>query len=152
MGVVGVLSGGAGEADDGVAMDADESSGGADAAALVAVLEHREGLRLGPMAAGERRALALGEAGPAGVAVGLPELLRLAEAAADREVAGVTSAVERAVRILAAEAREVVHGVARHGVPGWDETGGWKRKTSPILRRIPHQGSSDLGHHRREPL
>ena len=141
--------GGAGEPDDGVAMDADEPSGGADAAPLVEVLEHREGLLLGQMAAVERRAFAFGEAGPAGVAVELSELLVLAEAAADREVAGVTSAVERTVRILAAEAREVVHGVGWHGVPGRDETSGWKRKTSPILRRIPHHGSTDLGHHPR---
>jgi hypothetical protein len=149
MSVVGVLSGGAGEPDDGVAVDADEPPGGADAAALVEVFEHREGLLLGQVAAVERRALALGEAGPAAVAVELTELLVLAEAAADREVAGATSAVERTVRVLAAEAREVVHGMARHGVPGWDETRVWKWKTSPILRRTPHYGSTDLGHHPR---
>ena len=90
-------------------MDADEPSGLADAAALVEVLEDREGLLLGEMAAVQRRALALGEAGPAGVAVELAELLVLAVAAADREVAGVAPAVERTVGILAAEACEVVH-------------------------------------------
>jgi hypothetical protein len=111
MSVVGVLSGGAGQSDDGVAMDADESSGGADAAALVEVFKHGVGLLLGQMAAVERRALAFGEAGPAAVAVELAELLGLAEAAADREVAGVTLAVERTARILAAEAREVVRGM-----------------------------------------
>ena len=142
-----MLPGGAGQSYDGVAVDADESPGGADAAALVEVLEHREGLRLGQMAAVERRAFALGEAGAAAVAVELAELLVLAEAAADREVAGVTSAVERTVRILAAEAREVVHGVGWPGVPGWDEIRDWKRKTLHILRRIPHHGSTDLGHH-----
>jgi hypothetical protein len=63
------------------------------------------------MAAIQRRALALREAGAAGVAVELSELLVFADAAADREVAGVASAVEPAVRILAAEASEVVHGV-----------------------------------------
>src|SRR5262245_35703838 len=89
LGVVGVLAGGAGEPDGGVAVDTDEPSGGADAAPLVEVLEHREGLLLKQVAAVERRALALGEAGPAGVAVVLAELLVLAEAAADREVAGV---------------------------------------------------------------
>jgi hypothetical protein len=124
---VGVLSGGAGESDDGVAMDADESSGGADAATLVEVLKHGVGLSLRQMAAVERRAFAFGEAGPAAVAVELSELLVLAEAAADREVAGVTSAVEGTARILAAEAREVVHGVAWQGVPGRNETSGWKR-------------------------
>jgi hypothetical protein len=149
MSVVGVLSGGAGESDDGVAMDADEAPGGADAATLVEVLKHGVGLLLGQMAAVERRAFAFGEAGAAAVAVELSELLVLAEVAADREVAGVTSAVERTVRILAAEAREVVHGVGWLGMPGRDETSGWKRKTAPILRRIPHHGSTDLGHHPR---
>jgi hypothetical protein len=139
MSVVGMLAGGAGEPDDGVAVDADEPSGGADAAALVEVLKHCVGLFLGQMAAVERRAFALGEASPAAVAVELPELLVLAEAAADREVAGVTSAVERTIGILTAEAREVVHGVGWPGVPGWDEIRGWKRKSSHILRRIPHQ-------------
>src|SRR5512143_4090381 len=100
MSVVGVLPGGAGQSDDGVAMDTDQSSGGADAAALVEVLEHRVGLLLGQMAAVERRAFAFGEAGPAGVAVELPELLVLAVVAADREVADVAPAVERTVGML----------------------------------------------------
>jgi hypothetical protein len=112
MSVVGVLPGGAGQSDDGVAVDADEPSGGADAAALVEVLEDGVGLLLGQVAAVQRRALALGEAGPAGVAVELPELLVLAESAAGREVTGAALAVERAVGILAAEAGEVVHGAS----------------------------------------
>jgi hypothetical protein len=107
-----VLPGGAGQSDDGVAVDADEPSGGADAAALVEVLEDGVGLLLGQVAAVQRRALALGEAGPAGVAVELPELLVLAESAAGREVTGAALAVERAVGILAAEAGEVVHGAS----------------------------------------
>jgi hypothetical protein len=124
MSVVGMFPGGAGESDDGVAVDADESSGGADAAPLVEVFEDSVGLLLGEVAAVQRRALTLGEAGAAAVAVELAELLVLAESAADREVAGVTLAVERTVRILAAEAREVVHGVGWHGMPGRDETRG----------------------------
>jgi len=119
-----MFPGGAGESDDGVAVDADESSGGADAAPLVEVFEDSVGLLLGEAAAVQRRALTLGEAGAAAVAVELAELLVLAESAADREVAGVTLAVERTVRILAAEAREVVHGVGWHGMPGRDETRG----------------------------
>jgi hypothetical protein len=94
MSVVGMLSGRAGQSDDGIAVDADEPPGGADAAPLVEVFEHREGLPLGQMAAVQRRALALREAGAAGVAVEQAELLLLAVAAADREVAGVTFAVE----------------------------------------------------------
>jgi hypothetical protein len=105
-------SGGAGQSDDGVAVDADEPSGGADAAPLVEVFEDGVGLLLGEVAAVERRALALGEAAPAGIAVELPELLVLAESAADREVTGVALTVERTVGILAAEAGEVVHGAS----------------------------------------
>src|SRR5438874_2209053 len=90
-------------------MDTEESSGGADAAALVEVLEHGVGLFLGQMAAVERRAFAFGEAGPAGVAVELSELLVLAVVAADREVAEAAPAGEGTVGILAAEAVEFVH-------------------------------------------
>ncbi len=70
------------------------------------------------MAAVQRRAFALGEAGTTGVAVELPELLVLAVAAADREVAGVAPAVERAVGILAAETGEIVHGADEPGAMG----------------------------------
>ena len=126
-----MLPGGAGEPDDGVAVDADEPPGGADAAALVEVIEDGEVLLLGEMAAVERRALALGEAGAAIVAVELSELLVLTEASADGEVAGATSAVERAVGVLAAEAGEVVHGSGWQEVPGWEENRGSKRKTFP---------------------
>jgi hypothetical protein len=120
MSVVGVLPGGAGEADDGIAVDADEAPGLADAVALGQVLQDRDGGLLGEVAAIQRRALALREAGAAGVAVELPELLVLAESAADRVVAGVALAVERAVRILAAEAGEVVHGLGGPGGSGLD--------------------------------
>jgi hypothetical protein len=146
MSVVGVLSGGAGQSDDGVAMDTDQSSGGADAAALVEVLEHRVRLLLRQMAAVERRAFALGEAGPAGVAVKLSELLVLSVVAADGEVAGVASAVERTVGILATEAGEVVHEAQGLGVRDRAAIRGWNRESSHILRSIPHQGSTGLGH------
>jgi hypothetical protein len=62
MSVVGMLSGDAGQSAGRVGIDADEASGGADAAALVEVLEHGEGLLLGEMAVEQGRALALGEA------------------------------------------------------------------------------------------
>ena len=110
-----MLAGGTGEPDDGVTVDTDEPPGGADAAPLVEVLEDCQSLLLGQMAAVQRGALALGEAGPAGVAVELPELLVLAEAAAHGEVAGVAPAVERAVRVLAAVVSEVVHEANRAG-------------------------------------
>jgi hypothetical protein len=66
-----MLSGDAGQSADGVGIDADQAPGGSDAAALVEVLEHGEGLLLGEMAVEQDCALALGEAVFAGVAVEL---------------------------------------------------------------------------------
>jgi hypothetical protein len=109
MSVVGVVAGGLGQSDDGIAMDADEAFGLTDAVALGEVMEHRAGLLVGESAIEQRRALALGEAGLAGVAVEQADLIPLAVAVADGEVAGPSSAVEGAVAILATEAGEIVH-------------------------------------------
>ena len=148
MSVVGVVAGGACQADDGVAMDADEAAGLADAVALGQVLQDRDGDRFGEVTAVQRRALALGETGPAGVAVELAELLVLAVAAADREIAGIASAIERAVGILAAEARKIVHESIRPDVWGCVAIRGWIGSMPLILlRKIPHEGSNCLGHH-----
>jgi len=108
-------SGGVGEAEDGVAVDAEEAPGLADAVAFGQVVQDRDGGGFGEMAAVQRGALALREAGAAGVAVELPVLLVLADAAADGEVAGVAPAVERAFGLLAAETGEVVHGMSEPG-------------------------------------
>jgi hypothetical protein len=116
MSVVGMSPGGVGEAEDGVAVDAEEASGLADAVAFGQVVQDRGGGGLGQMAAVQRGALAFREAGAAGVAVELPELLVLADAAADGEVAGVTPAVEPTSGVLAAETGEVVHGMSESGV------------------------------------
>jgi hypothetical protein len=109
MSVVGMFSRGAGQSDDGVAVDADEAPGLADAVALGQVFQDRDGGLFGEVAAIQRRALALRETGATALAVELSELLVLAESAADREIAGVPPAVERTIRVLAAELREVVH-------------------------------------------
>jgi hypothetical protein len=105
-----MLSCRAGQAYDGVAVDTNEAAGLSDAVALGQVIEDGDGRGVGKTAPVEGRALALGEAGAADIAVELSELLVLAEVAADREVGGAAEAVEGAVGILAAEAREVVHG------------------------------------------
>jgi hypothetical protein len=83
MSVVGLLSGGAGQSDDGVAVDADEASGLADAIALGQVLRDGDGRRLGEVRAIQGRALAPGEAVTTGTAGELAELLGLTIAAAD---------------------------------------------------------------------
>jgi hypothetical protein len=108
-------SGGVGEAEDGVAVDAEEAPGLADAVAFGQVVQDRGGGGLGQMAAVQRGPLALREAGAAGVAVELSELLMLADPAADGEVAGGALTVERTLGILAAEAGEVVHGMSEPG-------------------------------------
>jgi len=128
--------GGVGEAEDGVAVDAEEASGLADAVAFGQVVQDRDGGGLGQMAAVQRGALAFGEAGAAGVAVELSELLVLADSAADGEVAGVALAVERTFGLLATETGEVVHGRMEPG-EGRDAIEGWESRASLILRRIP---------------
>jgi hypothetical protein len=148
MSVVGMFSGGAGQADDGVGCDSDETAGLSDAVALGQVLEDGDGGWCGEPAAVQRRALAFGEAGAAAMAIQASKLLVLAVAAADGEITDVTLAVECAVGVLAAEASEVVHEADGPGGPGRETIRGWKRKTSLILRRIPHYGSTDLRHHR----
>ena len=111
MSIVGMLSGGEGQSDDGVGLDADEAAGLSDAVALGQMVEDGDGRFLGESAAVQGCALALGEASAAGVAVELAILLGFAVTAADREIASVASAVKRTVGILAAEAVEIVHGV-----------------------------------------
>jgi hypothetical protein len=107
--VVGVLSGDAGQSDDGVGIDADQASGGADAAALVEVLEHGAGLVVGEMGVEQGRPLAFGEAVLAGVAVEQSDVVLFSVAGADREIAGVAPRLEGTLGILATEARKVVH-------------------------------------------
>jgi hypothetical protein len=125
MSVVGMSSGGVGQADDGVGLDADEAAGLSDAVALGQVVEDGDGRLLRESAAVQRGALAFGEATAAGVAVELAILLGFADSAADREIAGVTLAVKRTVGILATKAGEVVHGVRRPGGSGQNECRGW---------------------------
>jgi hypothetical protein len=98
-------------------MDADEAFGLADAVALDQVLEDRDGLLRGQARVEQRGALAFGEAGVARLAVEQADMPLLSVAITDREVAGIASAVERAIRVQAAEAREVV--VHRSASFGW---------------------------------
>jgi len=109
MSVVGMLSGPAGQSADGVGIDADQASGGADPAALVEVLEHGKGLLLGEMGMEQGRALPLRESRLARLAVEQADVVPIAVAVADREITGVATAVEVAVGVLTTEAPEVVH-------------------------------------------
>jgi hypothetical protein len=110
MSVVGMLSSRTGQADDRVGCDADETTGLSDAVTLGQVVEDGDGRPVGEPTAVQRRPLAFGESGAAAVAVQESELLVLAIAATDREVAGVALSVEAAVGVMAAEPCEVIHG------------------------------------------
>ena len=83
MSVAGVLPGQFRQADDRITVDVDEASGLPDAAAFGEVVEDGTRFLVGEVGVEQRRPLALGEAGPAGVAVELSELLVLAESATD---------------------------------------------------------------------
>jgi hypothetical protein len=110
VGIAGVLSGHAGQPHDRVSVDSDEAFGLADPIALDQMLEDGDDFFGRQTGVGEGSALAFGEAGLAGVAVEQSDLLMFAVAVADREIAGIPLTMERAVGILTAEAREVVHG------------------------------------------
>jgi hypothetical protein len=126
MSVAGVFAGEFRQAGDGVAMDIEEASGLSDAAALTEVVEDGAGFLLGQVGVEQGRALTLGEAAFAGLAVKQTDVVVLAVAGADREISGVASAEEGAIGILAAKAREIVHGteaprrVGRDGIRNWE--------------------------------
>jgi hypothetical protein len=92
-------------------MDADEPFGLSDATAIVQVSQDGVCLLVGEPTVKQGCAFALGEAGLAGVAVEQTDVVVLAVAFTDREVAGAASSVERAVGSVAAEASEVIHGI-----------------------------------------
>jgi hypothetical protein len=118
-------------------VDPGEPFGLTDPVAFDQVFEDGDRLLLGQARVEQRRALAFGEARLARLAGEQPDLLELAIAVADREVAGAALPVERAVRVLAAETSEVVHGwdsfrvIARREIIGCKSQitlrlGGWQ--------------------------
>ena len=136
-----MLSDDAGQASDGVGIDADQASGAADTTALVEVLEDGQGSFFGEMAVEQGRALAFGEAVLARLAIKQSDVVLLAVAGADREITGVTDAVQGAFRVLTAEAREVVHAGDRSEQRRFDEVGGDEPDVAHILRCSPVQCS-----------
>ncbi len=116
--VAGMLSDPFRQADDRIAVDLDQASGLSDAAALGEVLKHGACFLFGQVGVEQRCALALGEAGFAGVAVEQPDVVLFAVAIANGEVSGIALAEQGAIGVLAAEASEVVHGLKTPGGPG----------------------------------
>src|SRR4051812_5939357 len=110
MDVPGVSAGQPRQPHDGVAVDPGEPFGLTDPVAFDQVFEDGDRLLFGQARMEQRRAPAFGEARLTRLAEEQPGLLEFAVAVADREVAGVALTVEWAVRVLTAEASEVVHG------------------------------------------
>ena len=106
-----MLSGLFRQADDRIGVDVDQASGLWDAAAFGEVLEHGAGLLFGQVSREQGRALALGEAVLAGLAVEQADVVVLAVAGADCQVAEAPLTMIGTGVVLAAEAGEVlVHG------------------------------------------
>ena len=108
---VGMLTGGAAIAADGIGMDLDQARRLEDATTLVDVFEDRGDLVLGQVGAVERGALAFGEPVATGAAREQAKLPGLAESAGDGEVSAVAAAEVGTLGIQATESREVVHGL-----------------------------------------
>jgi hypothetical protein len=107
--LLGVVAGAGAEAGDGVAVDADEAAGLADADALGDVGQDR-GRGVGGEAGVEQGgAFAFGEAGPAGATAKQAAPAVGAVAGGDGEVVVAAFAIVRASFVLAAEGGEVVH-------------------------------------------
>jgi hypothetical protein len=104
-----VLAGQFGQADDGVFVDPDQSAGLADATTLSKVSQDVDSLLFGKAGIEQGRAFAFGKALLAGAAGEHPPLGR-AVAEAHPQVVEAALAVVGAIRVLAAEKREVVHG------------------------------------------
>jgi len=137
MSVAGVVSGHPRQADDAVAVDVDQASGLSDAAALTEVLKDGAGLLLGEVGVEQRRALARGGAGFAGRAGEPSDVTVLAGAGADGEVSGVAWAGGGAIGILAAVAREVIHGTEAPGRLGRVGLRSWQSDTSDMTTPVP---------------
>jgi hypothetical protein len=104
-----VLAGQFGQPDDGVFVDTDQSAGLADATVLPEVSQDVEGLLLGEAGIEQGCAFAFGEALLTGSA-GEHTPLGRAVAEAHPQIVKAALAVVGAIRVLAAEKREVVHG------------------------------------------
>jgi hypothetical protein len=109
MSVVGVLTGQAGQANDGVAMDAHQACGGADATSFLEMAEDRHDGVVGELGAEEGGPSVLREGLLANVAAEESVLASLSEAVVDREVSGIALTEGRTPGVGTAEPGEVFH-------------------------------------------
>jgi hypothetical protein len=105
-----MVTGFAGVACHGIAVDTDEPLGLANAAAFGDVCQHVDGLLLGQVGMEQRSSLAFGEPDRAGSTAEEANRVVLAVMFADREVFPAPDTVIGTVGIQATEAREVIHG------------------------------------------
>jgi hypothetical protein len=110
--VAGMLASDPTQAADGAAIDLAEPTRLADAAPLGDMLQDRFDLLRRQSRVEERRPFALGESGLASLAAEHASGLLGTIATGHRQISGPTLAMFRALRIQAAEAREVIHGAA----------------------------------------
>jgi hypothetical protein len=110
--IAGVIAGDPAQATDGASIHLAEPAGLADAAPLGDVLQDRFDLLRGQPSVEQGRPLPLREAGLAGPTAEHTPLLARAVSAGHGEISGPPLAMFGAVRIQAAEAREVVHRAA----------------------------------------
>jgi hypothetical protein len=101
-------------ANDGILVHADQAARLADAAALGNVVQERDDLLIGQTTLEEGSAFSFGEAIFTGFAVEEPAAL-FAVMTADGQSSGTSLAIVRAVRVLTAEASQVVHDSSRRG-------------------------------------
>ena len=107
-----MLAGDDRQSDDGIFVDSNEAARLSHAATFLQMLEDGEGFRLGKFGAIKRRAFAFREALLAGATSQDAALLVGSIAEAHPQVVAATLAVVGAVRVLAAEDFQVVHGVS----------------------------------------
>ena len=131
----GVAAGQSAGADRGVGGHADESGGGPHAVAIGDVPEHRGGLVLRPLRADQGRPLAFGGPRAAGAAVEQADVLVLAVAGADRQVAEATPAmIGTAVVLTAGAGKILIH----------DNTSLAQQKRGELRKSIEDQGLTDF--------
>jgi hypothetical protein len=104
-----MIAGQAGQADDGIAMDAHQACGGPDAASFLEMTEDRHDRVARGLGAEEGGPFGLRERLLAGVATEESVLALGAEAVVDRQASDIALPERRTPRVRAAETCEVIH-------------------------------------------
>jgi hypothetical protein len=125
-----VLTGQFGQPDDGVFVDPDQAASLADATVLPEMSQDVDGLLLGEAGIEQRCAFAFGEALLAG-STGKHTSLGGSVAEAYAQIVEAALAVLEAIRVLAAEKREVVHGHGSQEKSGMFWTNHYPYPTKP---------------------